>query len=645
MIGGYVRLSRDEDGRNYSSIENQIELIKGAAKENGHVIDKWYIDDNISGYIFDRPSFNELNKDLQDSLDVVYVKDFSRIGRHNAKVLLFIEQFPVIRKRLIVVNEDYDSDSPVDDDIIGIKTWYNERYVKDTSKKIKKVISYKQKNNLLPYSKHFGYEFADKSRKKIVVVSQEEKIILLIKNLYISGMGYRSISQYLNDRNIKTPSQLMHERDVQNGELHPTRILATKWSSGMIKEILDDDFYIGIRRTHVREKKTIHGMNLRVPKDNQYVFENDHPAIFDKKDFDLICQLREERYIGDYKGRKKRDMYINVFSGLIYCKNCGHLYTPIVMKRKNGFKISFACSLYNRQGRKFCDSHLISEEKLLEHVYIVFQSISDCLCKYLENFNMIDIKKESKNIKNDKFMLQSQLNDYNAKLQELISQKLMDLSCVSNEYSKNVISKSYDQLQKNILDQIESLNDRLLEYNKLADNINENSVDVLQNAKNYIDDLLNKGQLELSDIARLIKRIEIDNNNNITIKLRYDLGEEYYRQFEKNLNRRNNEIIMGALLLLKEKSFLSIKSLSDFLDKKGIHCKKTEVKNILNMFEHLGYIYKTDIYHKPYCIKKSFKIDEIIDEISRAGSSDQDVSYNGFVSIYSWSNHYIKKIH
>ena len=39
-------------------------------------------------------------------------------------------------KHLIVIDDNYDSfDSS--DDTIGIKTWFNERYVKDTSKKIK----------------------------------------------------------------------------------------------------------------------------------------------------------------------------------------------------------------------------------------------------------------------------------------------------------------------------------------------------------------------------------------------------------------------------------------------------------------------------------------------------------------------------
>ena len=57
MNAGYVRLSRDDDKRNYVSIENQKLIINQYAADHGVVIDRWYEDDGISGYIFDRPGF------------------------------------------------------------------------------------------------------------------------------------------------------------------------------------------------------------------------------------------------------------------------------------------------------------------------------------------------------------------------------------------------------------------------------------------------------------------------------------------------------------------------------------------------------------------------------------------------------------
>ncbi len=52
MNAGYVRLSKDDDKRGDASIENQKLVIRQYAAEHQIVIDRWYEDDGISGYIF-----------------------------------------------------------------------------------------------------------------------------------------------------------------------------------------------------------------------------------------------------------------------------------------------------------------------------------------------------------------------------------------------------------------------------------------------------------------------------------------------------------------------------------------------------------------------------------------------------------------
>ena len=69
MNAGYVRLSRDDDKRNYVSIENQKLIINQYAADHGVVIDRWYEDDGISGYIFNRPGFQQMMADLDKDID------------------------------------------------------------------------------------------------------------------------------------------------------------------------------------------------------------------------------------------------------------------------------------------------------------------------------------------------------------------------------------------------------------------------------------------------------------------------------------------------------------------------------------------------------------------------------------------------
>ena len=52
MNAGYVRLSRDDDKRNYVSIENQKEMLSRYVREQGWTLYDYYCDDGVSGTTF-----------------------------------------------------------------------------------------------------------------------------------------------------------------------------------------------------------------------------------------------------------------------------------------------------------------------------------------------------------------------------------------------------------------------------------------------------------------------------------------------------------------------------------------------------------------------------------------------------------------
>ena len=125
---GYCRLSRDEDKENYASIEEQKRIIQDFATSRNWTISDFYIDDNVSGYTFNRPAFSKMIEKVKGGkIDVVIAKDLSRIGRHNGRVLVLIDEFKNIQKNLILVSEmggTYDVLNDRDD-TIGITTWFN----------------------------------------------------------------------------------------------------------------------------------------------------------------------------------------------------------------------------------------------------------------------------------------------------------------------------------------------------------------------------------------------------------------------------------------------------------------------------------------------------------------------------------------
>ena len=87
----YYRLSRDED-EEMNSLQNQRQILVDYAEQNGYEIVGESFDDNVSGMTFNRKGLGELEIAVDEGkIDVVLVKDLSRLGRHRTQTELFID--------------------------------------------------------------------------------------------------------------------------------------------------------------------------------------------------------------------------------------------------------------------------------------------------------------------------------------------------------------------------------------------------------------------------------------------------------------------------------------------------------------------------------------------------------------------------
>ena len=91
----YIRLSREDgDKQESESINNQRNILQRYVKENNLNFIREYVDDGVSGTTFDRPSFNEMLKDIENNnINMVITKDLSRLGRDYIKTGYYIEDF------------------------------------------------------------------------------------------------------------------------------------------------------------------------------------------------------------------------------------------------------------------------------------------------------------------------------------------------------------------------------------------------------------------------------------------------------------------------------------------------------------------------------------------------------------------------
>ena len=278
-VVGYCRLSRDEDKENFISIEEQKRIIKDYAKSRNWILtdDEFYIDDNVSGYTFNRPEFSKMMEKVKGGeIDVVIAKDLSRIGRHNGRVLVLIDEFKNMQKNLIAVSEmggTYDVLNDRDD-LIGITTWFNERYVKECSKKTRDHMYSKQKSGRLIMGNYYGYIKDPEDITRLYVDEELRPVIELIYKLYTEqGIGGKKICDILNSKyNYPTPSVYYQMKHLERGRIykHPVQKL---WSTYMIRSILENDVYCGTLRTHKKKTVSIRGKAIKLLKDEKCFFK------------------------------------------------------------------------------------------------------------------------------------------------------------------------------------------------------------------------------------------------------------------------------------------------------------------------------------------------------------------------------------
>lgn len=606
MNAGYVRLSRDDDKRNYVSIENQKLIINQYAGDHGVVIDRWYEDDGISGYIFDRPGFQQMMADLDKNIDTVYVKDFSRLGRHNAKVLLLLDEFQERGKHLIVIDDNYDSmDSS--DDTIGIKTWFNERYVKDTSKKIKRALGARQKEGTLITRAPFGYRRNPKDKTILEIVPKEADYIKKIYDLYLSGSGYRKIATYLTEQRAPTPSMIQREREIEEGRLSKRKV-ASRWSDAMIKEILDNDFYIGTFRLKKRARNTVHGKDKRVPKEEQCIFENHHPAIIDKATFSLVQELKEKRNRTNYRGSRGQwfgSEIPNPFGCCLFCKDCGSRLTPIKRQTSSKERKYYICTTYNTKGRRYCSkAHLIEENDLMEDVLTYIKMCRNALCEVIATYDLKDFEAEKKSIEEKRQELHTAINERKNQLKVLLTQKVKDLAVAAG--NEELINETYDSMQKDLFAQIHGLEMRVKELDETA--IETPDVkDKLKNPLDVVDKIIAGETLDRRDIDLLIDRIDVYENGMPEITLKYGLSNLINYSPADEMNRRENTIIAIVMKLITEdeRSYTSAKYLSEHITDLGFKKTKQRILPYIELMKEMEILEDTENSLKPYKIVKS----------------------------------------
>ena len=350
----YCRLSKDDEQIGDSnSIVHQKEILAKYAKEHGFVNCEFYVDDGYSGTNFNRPDFQRLMADAEEGkISTVIVKDMSRFGRDYIMVGYYTEiYFSNLDIRFIAINDNVDSNIQTENDLTPFKNVFNEWYAKDTSKKIRAV--FKAKGNSgkhLTTNPPFGYKKDPNDKDKWIIDDEAAATVRRIFQMYVDGYRISEIGHKLTEEKVETPILYYMNRGIKtNARSEYPEI----WDLMSIKYILSQTAYAGHTvnfQTAVKSYKT--KKQIRLPKEDWIIYRNTQEPIIDEKTFETVQQMR--------KVKRARTKYNepNMFSGLLYCADCGNHLT-IQRVARNRKMDNFSCATYRKKKKGLCSCHRI----------------------------------------------------------------------------------------------------------------------------------------------------------------------------------------------------------------------------------------------------------------------------------------------
>ena len=371
----YARLSQEDalDGES-NSIANQKKLLLKYATDNHFSNPTFFIDDGVSGVTFDRPGWNEMIRLAEaGKVQTVIVKDMSRMGRDYLKVGYYTESFFAERDiRYIAINDGIDSNKG-DNDFTPFRNLFNDFYARDTSKKIRAVMRAKgNAGEHLCTNPPYGYMKDPADKKKWIVDEEAAEIVKRIFDLCIAGKGPMQIAKLLTAEHILTVKAHYAQRAGKPLPEEPYH-----WDPKSVAGILERPEYTGCTvnfKTYSKShklKKRLHN----VPE-NQRIFPNTQPAIIDEQVFARVQELRENK-----RRPAKQAERQGLFSGLLYCADCGSKLHFATGKNMTPQQDCYRCSRY-KSNTGDCTMHFIREETLK---LFVLQRIFDVTALFFDD--------------------------------------------------------------------------------------------------------------------------------------------------------------------------------------------------------------------------------------------------------------------
>ena len=517
----YCRLSQEDARMGESlSIENQKSMLLQYCKEHHFPNPLFFVDDGYSGTTYERPGFQKMLDEIEaGKVGVVLTKDLSRLGRNSALTGLYTNfTFPQNGARYIAINDNYDTadTNSINNDFAGIKNWFNEFYARDTSRKIRAVQKAKGERGVpLTVNVPYGYVKDPEDKRKWIVDEEAAAVVRRIFEMCMEGRGPQQIANQLKADKVLTPTAYKKRKGMKTPQAAPENPYG--WCDSSVVNILERREYTGCTVNFKTYSNSIWDKKQREnPVEKQAIFENTHEAIISDDVFKRVQEIRQHRH------RKTRSGRSSMFSGLVFCSDCGE---KLYYGATNNYRTEgafFDCSLHWKYKEK-CPTHYIRESILERMVLKHMQLVTGYILRYEQYFRSI-MEQQLRLESTEKLQIsKGQLERNEKRIAELkrLFIKIYEDNAggrLSDE-RYDMLSQSYETEQKQLEAEVITLRQEI----EVQERQNENVERFIQKAKNYVG-------IETLDpyaLRELVQAIYVDAPDKSTGKRRQHIHIKY----------------------------------------------------------------------------------------------------------------------
>ena len=463
----YERLSRDDDNAGDSnSIVNQKKYLESYAQQRGYTNCRHYTDDGWSGGNFERPAWKQLIADIEaGKVAHVIVKDMSRAGRDYLQTGFYTEVF--FRQHgvhFVAIANSVDSDDQNSNEFAPFLNIMNEWYPRDTSKKVR--VSLRQRGTS---GKHmgkppYGYRCDPEDKDHWILDEEAAQVVKLIFDLCIDGKGPEQIARILEEKQILTTRALYAKRKKKPMPERPYH-----WGNQSIVAILERQEYTGCTCNFKTYSKS-YKLKKRIPNEPEDMFylPDTQEAIVSQAQFDRVQELRKN------KRRPVKAERQGLFSGLLFCADCGSKLHFATSKRFEGKQDCYVCCHY-KSNRGTCTAHYIREDVLreivLERIRAVNEYIRDDVDAFQEEWLQCRRTDQERSIRDDKKKVEQakkRLSDLDVIISRLYEDYVLG-NLSQDRYKK--MSADYEAEQERLKLEIEVIEEWVEQWEEMNDGL------------------------------------------------------------------------------------------------------------------------------------------------------------------------------